>query len=96
MENIALHSSILFSPILAEFLLTYSIPQLLYPYPQIPIRCEYQLTAGVTFALYSPGFEPPTSGSAFHFHYHLTMKVMDARALILVLIISSSQQAPFI
>ena len=41
MEIITLHSSILFSPILAEFLLIYSIPQLLYPYPQIPIKREY-------------------------------------------------------
>ena len=41
MENITLHSSILFSPILAKFLLIYSIPQLLYPYPQISIKREY-------------------------------------------------------
>ena len=41
MENITLHSSILFSPIPAEFLLTYSIPHVLYPYPQIPIKREY-------------------------------------------------------
>ena len=84
MENITLHSSILFSPILAEFFLIYSIPQLLHPYPRNP-----QINN-------SPGFEPPTSGSAFHCHYHLTMKAMDARALKLVLIISSSPQAPFI
>ena len=44
--------------------------------------------------LYSPGFELPTSGSAYHCHYHLTMKAMGARSLILVLIISSSPQAP--
>ena len=37
MENITLHSSIRFSPIPAEFLLIYSFPQLLYPYPQMPI-----------------------------------------------------------
>ena len=41
MENITLHSSSLFSPILAEFPLIYFIPQLLYPYPQIPIKREY-------------------------------------------------------
>ena len=35
------HPSILFSPILTEFLLIYSIPQLLYPFPQIPIKHEY-------------------------------------------------------
>ena len=92
MENITLHSSILFSPILAEFFLIYSIPQLLHPYPRNPlINNRFPF-----FASYSPGFEPPTSGSAFHCHYHLTMKAMDGRALILVLIISSSPQAPFI
>ena len=48
------------------------------------------------FILHSPGFEPPTSGSAYHCHYHLTMKAMGARFLILVLIISSSPQAPLI
>ena len=35
--NISIKSSILFSPILTEFLLIYSIPQLLYPFPQIHI-----------------------------------------------------------
>ena len=33
---------------------------------------------------------------SFHCHYQLTMKAMDARALILVLIISSSPQAPLV
>ena len=37
-KNSSSHSSILFSPILTEFLLIYSIPQLLYPFPQIPIK----------------------------------------------------------
>ena len=40
-ENNSLRSSILFFPILAEFLLIYYIPQLLYPFPQIPIKHEY-------------------------------------------------------
>ena len=31
-----IHSSMLFSPILADFLLIYSIPQLLYPFPPHP------------------------------------------------------------
>ena len=38
---ISLHPSILFSPILAEFLLIYSTPQLLYTLRQIPIKYEY-------------------------------------------------------
>ena len=44
--------------------------------------------------IYEARFELPTSGSASHCHYHLTMKAMDAGALILSLIISSSPQAP--
>ena len=97
---IPLSYSFLFSPILAEFLLSYSTPQLLYPFPQIPIKHTILIISWFyfffLFILNSPGFEPPTSGTAYHCHYHLTMTAMGARSLILVLIVSSSPQAPLI
>ena len=32
------------------------------------------------FISYSPGFEPPTCGSAYHCHYHLAMKAVQSNA----------------
>ena len=77
-------------PILTKSFPIYSINQLPYPFPQIPILINRRFYLLPLFNLYSPGFEPPTSRSASHCHYHLTTKALDARALIFLLIISSS------